>query len=122
MISSLIIHVTHANKPGNITVLCILILKILDTETGRQRILNYIRRDNFINHTQPRVGQIRNAYNILVGKPEGKRPLGRPRSRWMDIRMDPRKTGWEVVFWLHLAQDTDQWRTVVNTVMNLWIP
>jgi len=54
------------------------------------------------------MGDMRNAYKILVGKPEGKRPLGRPRPRWKDnIRMDVRKMGWEGVDWLHLAQDRD---------------
>jgi len=52
---------------------------------------------------------MRNAFKILVGKPEGKRPLGRPRRRWEDnIGMDLRETGWEVVEWMHLAQDRDQ--------------
>jgi hypothetical protein len=59
-------------------------------------------------------------YNILVGKPEWKRPLGSPRHRWIDnIRMDLREKGWEGVDWIHLAQDRDQWRDVMNTVMNL---
>jgi hypothetical protein len=62
-------------------------------------------------------------YKILVWKPEGNRPLGRPGSRWGDnIRMDLKETGWEVTDWMHLAQDTDQWWTVVNTVMNLRVP
>jgi hypothetical protein len=57
----------------------------------------------------------------LVGKPEGKRPLGRPRRRWEDgIEMDLREIGWGVcVEWIHLAQDRDRWRAVVNAVMNL---
>jgi hypothetical protein len=62
------------------------------------------------------MGQIGNAFKILVGKCEGKRL----RCRWEDnTRMDLRKTGWEGVDWLHLAQDKDQWQAVVNTVMNL---
>jgi hypothetical protein len=71
-----------------------------------------------------RNGEKKNAYEILVGKPERKRPLGRPRRRWEDnIRMDLREIGWKrVVDWLHLAQDRDQWRAVVNTVMNLRVP
>jgi hypothetical protein len=69
------------------------------------------------------IGEIRNAYKILVGIPEGKRPLGRPRRRWEDnIRMDIREKKWEVVDWIHLAQDRNQWRVLVNMVKNLWVP
>jgi hypothetical protein len=58
-----------------------------------------------------------------VGKPEGKRPLGSPRRRWVDnIRMDLREIGWDDVYWIHLAQDRDRWRSLVNTVMNLRVP
>jgi hypothetical protein len=56
-------------------------------------------------------------------KPEGKRPLGRPRRRWVDnIKMDLREIGWDVVDWIDMAQDRDQWRAVVNTVLNLRVP
>jgi len=65
------------------------------------------------------VARMRNAYEILVRKPEGKRSLGRSRHRWQDIRMDLREVEWEGVNWIHLAQDRDQWRAVVNTVINL---
>jgi hypothetical protein len=67
---------------------------------------------------------MRNAYNILVRKPKGKRPLRRPRCRWEDnILMDLREIGCRGVDWIHLTQDRDQWGgTVVNTVMNLWVP
>jgi hypothetical protein len=59
----------------------------------------------------------------LVGKPEGKRPLGRPRRRWEDnIKVDLRKKGWGGMDWIDLAQDRDQWRALVNTVMNLRVP
>jgi hypothetical protein len=59
-------------------------------------------------------------YKVLVGKPEGKRPLGRPRRRWEDgIRMDLRAIGLGVVDWIRLSQDRDQWRAVVSAVMNL---
>jgi hypothetical protein len=65
----------------------------------------------------------RNPYRILVGKPEGKRPLGRPRRRWMDnIKMDLREIEWEYMHWIVLVQDRDQWRALVNTVMNLRVP
>jgi hypothetical protein len=66
---------------------------------------------------------MRNAYKISVGKSEGKRPCGRPRGRWEDnIRMDIRETGWEGLDLIHLAQDSDQWLALVNTVMNLGAP
>jgi hypothetical protein len=65
----------------------------------------------------------KNAYRILVGKPEAKRPLGRSRHRWEDnIIMDLREIGWGGIGWTDLAQDRDQWRPLVNTVMNLRIP
>jgi hypothetical protein len=55
-----------------------------------------------------------------VGKPEGKRPLGKPRRRWEDtIKMDSREIGWGGMDWIDLAQDRDQWRALVNTVMNV---
>jgi hypothetical protein len=63
--------------------------------------------------------ETRNAYRILVGKPEGKRPLGRPRRRWVDIKMDLREIGWDGMDWIDLARDRDQWKALVNTVMNL---
>jgi hypothetical protein len=68
-----------------------------------------------------RIEEGRNVYRVLVGKPEGKRPLGRPRCRWKNgVKRDLRETGWgEGVEWIHLAQDRDRWRAVVNTVMNL---
>jgi hypothetical protein len=69
------------------------------------------------------MGVTRNAYRILVGKPEGKRPLRRPRRRWVDnIKMDLRNIGWDGVNWIELAQDRNQWRALVNTVMNLRVP
>jgi hypothetical protein len=66
---------------------------------------------------------MRNAENILVRKPERKRPRGRPMRRWLDnIKMDLKTIGWKGVDWMHLAQDMDQWQAVVNTVMNRWVP
>jgi hypothetical protein len=65
----------------------------------------------------------RNTYRLLVGKPEGKRPLGRPRRRWVDnIRMDLGEVGWRGVEWIGLAQDRNRWRALVNTVLNLRVP
>jgi hypothetical protein len=67
-----------------------------------------------------RIGEERKGYRVLVGKPEGKRPLGRPRRRWEGgIRMDLREIGWGSVDWIQLAQDRDRWRAVVSAVMNL---
>jgi hypothetical protein len=64
-----------------------------------------------------------NGYRILVGKSEGKRPLGRLTRRWMDnIKMDHRKTRLGAMDWTDLAQDRDQWRTLVNTAMNFRVP
>jgi hypothetical protein len=66
------------------------------------------------------MGEKRNAYRILVGQPEGKRPLGRPRRRWVDnIKMDLGEIGWDGMDWIDLAQDKDQWRALLNTVKNL---
>jgi hypothetical protein len=69
------------------------------------------------------MGEMKNSYKILIGKPEGKRPLGRPRHRWDDNTiMDLREIVWDGVGWMHLAHDRDQWRALVNTVMNLRVP
>jgi len=70
-----------------------------------------------------RVWVRRGVYRVLVGKPEGKRPLGRPRRRWMDnIRTDLREVGCGYMDWIKLAQDRDRWRTLVSAVMNLGVP
>jgi hypothetical protein len=69
------------------------------------------------------MGEVRGAYNILVGRPEGRRPLGRPRCRWEDnIKMDLMEIGFGDEDWIHWAQDRDRWRALVNTVMNLRVP
>jgi hypothetical protein len=69
------------------------------------------------------MGETRNAYRISVGKPEGKRPLGRPRRRWLDnVKIDIREIEWDGVDLIELAQDRDQWSALVNTVMNLRVP
>jgi len=70
-----------------------------------------------------RVWEERGAYRVLVEKPEGKRPLGRPRLRWVDnIRLALQEMGCGYVDWIGLAQDRDRWRTLVNAVMNLRVP
>jgi transcription termination factor 2 len=80
------------------------------------------RRMRWAGHVA-RMGEKRNAYRIFVGKLEGKRPLGRPRRRWVDnIKMDLREIGWDGMDWIDLAQDRDQWRALVNMVMNLRVP
>jgi hypothetical protein len=69
------------------------------------------------------MGEKRNAYRLLVGKPERKRPLERPRHRWVhNIRMYLGEVGWGDVDWISLAQDRNRWRALVNTVLNLRVP
>ena len=70
-----------------------------------------------------RMGEERWVYRVLVGKPEGKRPLGRPRHRWVDnIRMDLQEVGCGYVDWIGLIQDRDGWQTLVSAVMNIRVP
>jgi hypothetical protein len=69
------------------------------------------------------MGAPRNAYRILVGKPERKRPLGRPRRRWLDnIKINLREIGWDGMDWIDLTQVRNQWRALVNMVMSLRVP
>jgi hypothetical protein len=69
------------------------------------------------------MGEKRNAYRLLVGNPEGKRPLGRPRRRWVDnIRMDFGEVGWGDVDWIDLAQDRNRRRALANSILNLRVP
>jgi hypothetical protein len=80
------------------------------------------RRMRWAGHVE-RMGKKRNVYRILVGKQEGKRPLGKPTHRWQDnIKVDLRDKGWGSMDWINLAQDRDRWRALVNTVMNLRVP
>jgi hypothetical protein len=77
------------------------------------------RRMRWTGHVA-RMGEEREVYKVLLEKPEGKRPLGRPRRRWeYGIRMDPRETGLGALDWIRLAQDMDRWRAGVSAVMNL---
>jgi len=70
-----------------------------------------------------RMGEGRGVYRVLVGKPEEKRPLGRPRRRWEDnIKMDLQEVGGVCGDWMELPRDRDRWRALVGTVMNLWVP
>ena len=80
------------------------------------------RRMRWAGHVT-RMGEERGVYRVLVGKPEAKRPLGRPRRRWVDnIRMDLQEVGCGYKDWIGLAQDRDRWRTLVSAVTNLRVP
>jgi hypothetical protein len=80
------------------------------------------RRVKWAGHVA-RTGEKRNAYRLLVGQPEGKRPLGRQRRRWVvNIRMDLGEVGWGDVDWIGLAHNRNRWRAVVNSVLNLRVP
>jgi hypothetical protein len=69
------------------------------------------------------MGEKKNAYRLLKGKPEGKRPIARPRRRWMDnIKIYLLEIGWGGMDWICLAQGRDKWRAVMNAVMNFWVP
>jgi len=72
-----------------------------------------------------RMGDSKSVCRVLMGKPEGKRPLGRPRRRWenrSNIKMYLQEVGWEGMNWIDLAQDRNRWRTFVNAVMSPWVP
>jgi hypothetical protein len=81
-----------------------------------------LRRMRWAGHVA-RMGEKRNAYRLLMRKPEGRRPLGRPRRRWVDnIRMDLGEVGWGDVDWIGLAKDRNRWRALANSVLNLRVP
>jgi hypothetical protein len=80
------------------------------------------RRMKWARHVA-RMGETRNAYRILMVKPEGKRPVGRPRRKWVDnVKMDIREIGWAGMNWINQAQGRDQWRALLNTITNLRVP
>jgi len=80
------------------------------------------RRMRWAGH-EARMGEERGVYRVLLGKPEGMRPMGRPRRRWVDnIRMDLQEVGCGYMDWIRLAQDRDRWRTLASAVMNLRVP
>jgi hypothetical protein len=80
------------------------------------------RRMRWVGHVV-QMEEKRNVYMLLVRNSEGKRPLGRPRCRWVNnIKMDLLVIGWDGVDWIGLAQDRDKWRALVNAKMNLWVP
>jgi len=99
----------------------VLIIQGLYSSPNIVRMIKW-RRMRWAGHVA-RMGEERGVYKVLVGKLEGKRPLGRPRRRWVDnIRMDLQEVGCGYMDWIGLAQDRDRWRTVVSAVMNLRVP
>jgi hypothetical protein len=84
-------------------------------------IIRMIKSKRWVGHVA-QIGEKRNAYRLLVEKPEGKRPPGRPRRRWVDnIKIDVLEIGWGGVDWIGLAKDRDKWRALMNAVMNLQV-
>jgi hypothetical protein len=96
-------------------------LNDLYSSTNTVRVIK-LRRMRWTGHVA-RMGERKGVYRVLVGKPEGKRPLGRLRRRWEDnIKMDLQDVGCGVINWIKLAQDRDKWRAILNAVMNLRVP
>jgi hypothetical protein len=94
-----------------------------DLIQNKQQLFSYTPLNDEMGRACSTNGEKRNAYMILVGKPEGKRPLGRKRHGWVyNITMHLRETGWDGMDWIYLAQDRDQWRALVKMVMNPQVP
>jgi hypothetical protein len=89
--------------------------------TAQQILLGLSRRMRWAGHVT-RTGDRKGAYRVLVGRPEGKRPLGRPSRRWENIKKHLQEVGWIGMDWIGLAQNTTIWRAVLNAVMNLPVP
>jgi hypothetical protein len=86
-------------------------------------VIRNIAEKNKMDGTYSMYGERRGVYKVLVGKPEGKRPLGRPRHRWDDnIKVDINEVECRVMDSIELAHDRDRWQTLVNAVMNIWVP
>ena len=114
------------NELLNVLLICISV-SFLQITNLTHNFFTYIsvlksRRMRWAGHVA-RMGEERGVCRVLVGKPEGKRPLGIPRRRWVDnIRMDLQEVGCGYMGWIGLAQDRDRWRTLVSAVMNLRVP
>jgi hypothetical protein len=113
------------------------VTRITDSECLHYAVLSPVLRDLYSSSSIIRILKTRkmrwagnvprirkkNSHRLLMGKPEGKRPLGRPRRRWVDnIRMDLGEVGWGDVDWIGLSQDRNRWRALVNSVLNLRVP
>jgi hypothetical protein len=97
--------------------------KELHAQYSSSNIIRVIksRRLRWAGHVA-RMEERRGAYRDLVGKPEGRRPVERPRPKWEDnIKMDLREVGWGYMGWIYMTQDRDRWRILVNAVMNFWV-
>jgi hypothetical protein len=96
-------------------------LRDLYSSPNIMRIIK-LRRMRWVGHVA-RMGEKRTSYRLLVGKPDGMKPLGRPRRRWVDnIRLDLGEVGWGDVDWIGLAKERNRWRALVNSVLNLLVP
>ena len=123
-LSHALLHVAEVRLPSHYAYIVVMLEYNKGKGYSSPNIVRVIksRRMRWAGHVA-RMGEERAAYRVLVGKPEGKRPLGRPRRRWVDnIRMDLQGVGCGYVDWIGLAQDRDRWRTLVSAVMNLQVP